>query len=356
MDLILFIIAFGLLVFLHELGHFLMARVFKIEVEEFGFGFPPRIVKLFTLSGTDFTLNWIPFGGFVRPKGENDPTVEGGLAAASPWKRLGVLFGGPVMNLLTGILVFAFVASLGRDQTPNTIDVADVAQGSPAQTAGLQVGDVIISVNGKTFTNQDQFRSVIASNLGKEIQITYVHQGKTIDARLTPRANPPEGQGAMGISMVQPKLSVTEALSYGAQQTYEQAKALVLLPGRLIHGQISPQDSRVVGPVGMYDIFKQVRQRDAEQQQAAPAGTTPPAEHTLFLIATISVALGLTNLLPIPALDGGRILFIIPELILRRRVPAEYENLIHLIGFAALIVLMVYVTAQDFINPIVLPR
>ncbi len=104
-----FVVAFGLLVFLHELGHYLMSKVFNIEVEEFGFGFPPRLVKLFQFRETEFTLNWIPFGAFVRPKGENDPTVPGGLAAASPWARLAVLFGGPAMNLITGIFLFSLV-------------------------------------------------------------------------------------------------------------------------------------------------------------------------------------------------------------------------------------------------------
>ncbi|HOD05757.1 MAG TPA: site-2 protease family protein, partial [Anaerolineaceae bacterium] len=101
-----FILALGVLVFLHELGHFLVSRFFKIEIEEFGFGFPPRMVKLFKLGGTDFTINWIPFGAFVRPKGENDPEVSGGLASANPWVRLAVLLGGPVMNLLTGVILF----------------------------------------------------------------------------------------------------------------------------------------------------------------------------------------------------------------------------------------------------------
>src|SRR5512146_396383 len=106
-----FVIAFGLLVFLHELGHYLMSKLFHIQVEEFGFGFPPRLVKLFQFHETEFTLNWIPFGAFVRPKGENDPTVPGGLAAASPWARLVVLFGGPLMNLITGALLFSLIFS-----------------------------------------------------------------------------------------------------------------------------------------------------------------------------------------------------------------------------------------------------
>src|SRR5512147_624259 len=101
-QLLQFIFGIGIVIILHEMGHFLVARAFHVEVEEFGIGFPPRLVKLFDLGGTEFTLNWIPLGGFVRPKGENDPSVPGGLAASSPWTRLGVLFAGPTMNLLLG--------------------------------------------------------------------------------------------------------------------------------------------------------------------------------------------------------------------------------------------------------------
>src|SRR4030043_1422295 len=101
-----FIFALGALIFIHEFGHFIACKLLKIEVEEFGFGYPPRALKLFTLGGTKFTLNWIPFGGFVRPKGENDPSIAGGMAAASPWKRIAVLLAGPTMNLLTAVILF----------------------------------------------------------------------------------------------------------------------------------------------------------------------------------------------------------------------------------------------------------
>jgi regulator of sigma E protease len=355
MNLLLFILFFGALVFLHELGHFIMARVFKIEVEEFGFGFPPRITKLFTLGGTDITLNWIPFGGFVRPKGENDPNVPGGLASASPWKRLGVLLGGPAMNLLTGVLILSFIFTMGGDSTPKTVDISSVAADSPAEQAGIRPGDIIAAFNGQKITGQDQLRALIQANLGKEVTITYQRNGQDTDVKITPRQNPPENQGAVGITMLAPKLSFFEALPYGLQLTGLQAKELIAFPGRLIRGQLNSQEARVVGPVGMYSIFSQTRERDT-QDQATPQSGTAPYQNTLYLIGIISVALGYTNLLPIPALDGGRILFLLPEFIIRRRVPAEYENMIHLIGFAALIALMIYVTAQDFINPIVLPK
>ncbi|HEX7555762.1 MAG TPA: site-2 protease family protein, partial [Leptolinea sp.] len=143
-----FFIAFGILLFIHEFGHFITSRFFNIEVEEFGFGFPPRLAKLFTWRGTEFTLNWIPFGAFVRPKGENDPQVSGGLAAANPWKRLAVLIGGPLLNILTGIIIFSVLFTKTGAPDTKVVQIMEVSKGSPAETAGIQAKDIIAKANG----------------------------------------------------------------------------------------------------------------------------------------------------------------------------------------------------------------
>jgi regulator of sigma E protease len=353
-----FVIAFGLLVFLHEFGHYIMAKLFKIEVEEFGFGFPPRMVKLFRFRETDFTLNWIPFGAFVRPKGENDPAVPGGLASASPWARLCVLFGGPLMNLITGVILFSLVFVRIGAPEPSIVLIDEVAQGSPAQTAGLQKGDQIVRVNNVTVDSFTALKTEVDKNLGKEVVLAVKRGGQDVEIHVVPRANPPQGQGALGIAMTNPTRPITllQAVPYAAQVTVEQGRQLISLPVMLIRGQLTPQESRLVGPKGIYDIYSQARNLDQQQATQQQAPETPLGGlNTLGFLATISVALGFTNLLPIPALDGGRILFVLPEILLRRRVPAQYENMIHLIGFMALILLMIYVTAQDIINPVVLP-
>ena len=332
-----FVLALGLLAFLHELGHFLIARLFKIEIEEFGFGFPPRLVRIFRLGGTDFTLNWIPFGAFVRPKGENDPNVAGGLAAAKPGARLAVLFGGPVMNLLVGILIFSLV--FARDGVPDqhVVLIRDVNKDTPAAQAGILPGDIVVSVNGNPIDSVDKLRAIIIANQGSEVSIGLNRSGNTLVVKTTPRKNPPQGQGSLGVGLDNPVIPLTwyQAVPHAARITLDQAVALILLPGQLIRGQISPDQARVVGPKGMYDIFSQARTLDA--QGAAASNSQPPPLNVLRLLGIISIALGLTNLLPFPALDGGRILFVLPELIFRRRVPAEFENMVHLIGFAALI-------------------
>ena len=160
----------------------------------------------------------------------------------------------------------------------------------------------------------------------------------------------------MGIMMSYPVKDISwfEALPYAVQMTVEQTKQLVLMPAQLIKGQIAPEEARLVGPKGIYDMFSQAKEMDQEIAETYPEDTTNGL-NTLYLFAILSVAIGLTNLLPIPALDGGRILFLIPEFLFKKRVPPEYENIIHLIGFSAMIILLFYVTFQDIFNPIVLP-
>ena len=352
-----FVLAFGFLVFLHELGHYLMAKLFNIKVEEFGFGFPPRLIKLFQFRETEVTLNWIPFGAFVRPKGENDPAISGGLAAASPWARLAVLSGGSLMNLLTGILLFSMLFTQLGAPVLNQVLIVGVNEDSPAAAAGIQVDDIVSQINGQPVESTQGLSQIVRDNLGKTVNIVLLRDGQQVEVSAIPRVNPPEGQGALGITMSNPvrPMSLFESLPYATRVTYEQGRQLLSLPFLLIRGQVSPEESRLVGPKGIYDIYQVARAQDEEQVDTGEQEEGLLGLNTLGFLATISIALGFTNLLPIPALDGGRILFVLPEILFRRRVPAQYENMIHLIGFALLILLMIYVTTQDFVNPIVLP-
>ncbi len=353
--LVEFFVVLGLLLFFHEFGHFIVARLLGIEVEEFGFGFPPRMVKLFRLGKTDFTLNWIPFGAFVRPKGENDPGVPGGLSGSSPWVRLAVLFGGPVMNLLVGLILFSVMfMRIGAPET-SIVQIVEVTPNTPAAAAGLEPGDIIKQVNGTPIDSTQKLQDTIQASLGKQTSMTLQREGQLHTVQLVPRVTPPSGQGPLGIAMGNPyvPVSLAQAIPTAGATAYEQARQLFLLPIHLIRGQATSQETRVVGPVGMFDIYAAARQRDVE---ASSTPTSGPAVNVLWFIGTISIALGLTNLLPIPALDGGRIIFVIPELILRRRIPAQYENVVHLVGFAALLLLMGYITIQDVANPIILPK
>jgi regulator of sigma E protease len=349
-----FVIAFSLLAFFHEFGHFLFAKLFKIEVEEFGMGYPPRMVKLFKVKETLFSLNWIPFGAFVKPKGENDPKIEGGLAAAKPWKRLLVLLGGPLMNIFIGILIFTFIfTSLGAPDT-KTVQVVQINANTPAEQAGMQVGDIIKSVDGIPITELSQLSTYVHTKLGQEITLTLIRNNQEQTLKIIPRANPPEGEGPLGIAMSNPNKPINwfQSIPQAFSWTGETFKQLITLPIRLIRGEIPASQARLVSPIGLYSIYSQSR----ASQAAAEAKQPSLAVLDIFwFFGNISVLLGLTNLLPIPALDGGHIIFVLPELIFKKRVPAKYENMVHTIGYFLLLALMAYLFIQDIIHPIVLP-
>jgi regulator of sigma E protease len=336
MQLLQFIIGIGIVIVLHELGHFLAARALKIEVEEFGIGFPPRAVKLFEWGGTIFSLNWIPLGGFVRPKGENDPSVPGGLAAASPWARLAVLFAGPVTNLLVAaILAIFLIDSIG---IPNRVMIKEVMSGSPAATAGLQPGDYIVRMNEQEIESSTELINEIQASIGQRSQVVFRRGEQIQEVSLVPRDPSQTDQGAVGILMEQQyrPVSLLGAIPYGLNTAYEYARDVLLLPVRLLQGQASPEEGRLIGFKGMFDVYQQI-------------------SNPLWFFMAISMSLGLFNLFPIPALDGGRILLTLPEIFLRRRIPPQYENIIHLVGFTVLLIFLIYINLQDFINPIQLP-
>ena len=352
MLLLEFIFALAAMVILHELGHFIACRIFNVEVEEFGLGFPPRATTLFEAGGTKFTLNWLPFGGFVRPKGENDPSIPGGLAAANPWVRMAVFAAGPLMNLLSAILLFAVIASLVGKPDParlEEIQIDAISPDSPAEAAGLQINDILVTINDQVITNTGTAHNVIYANLGKPVTFVIRRQGSEQTLEITPRENPPANQGAVGILMGTPRLSISviAALPEGAMATYLYGEKLLSMIGDLIRGNASPDEGRLVGFKGMYDVYETVR--------TEPVVGYPPIVDALGFFASISISLGLLNLLPIPALDGGRIVFALPEIVIRRRIPQEYENWVNGISFILLIVLMIFVNLRDFINPPTLP-
>lgn len=349
--LLQFIIALAALIIVHELGHFVAAKLCHIKVHEFGIGFPPRLARLFKIGETEFTINWIPLGGFVRPAGENDPSMPNGLAAASPWARLFVLASGPAMNLLAALVLYAIIfLQIGRPDL-NVVEIMEVSAGSPAAQAGLQPGDTVLQVNGEPINSSEELRDLIYANLGKTLVVVYQRDGVQQTTTLVPR-DPPPADGAIGIAMGHPSLPINapEAVWYGGRALYDQINTLVSFPGRLLRGEVSPDQGRLVGYKGMFDIYTEVREADASPESALPAGV-----NTLSFFASISASLAILNLLPIPALDGGRILFTLPEILFRKRVPAVYENAINLIGLALLLLFVVYINLQDFLNPISVP-
>lgn len=349
-DILIFIGAIAALIFIHELGHFLAARLMGVGVEEFGLGFPPRLVKLFHWKGTDYTINWIPLGGFVRLAGENDPEVAGGFMNAHPLRRIFILLAGPFANILVAVLMYAFAFSqVGRPDTSKVL-IIDVAPNSPAQQAGLMPDDLLLQINESAADSTAAVQQAVQESLGQETLLLVDRSGELIETTLVPRENPPEGQGAIGIVMGNPTvpINLVEALPIGAGTVGEMGYNLLTLPVMVAQGSIDSDQARLVGYKGMYDIYQQVKEVETSPD-------VPAFLNLLAYFAMISTSLGILNLLPIPALDGGRILFTLPELLFGKRIPPRLETAVNAISFMVLIALLVYINLQDFINPIQLP-
>jgi regulator of sigma E protease len=361
--LIIFLFALGGMIFVHELGHFIAARWAGIEVEEFGLGLPSyKIATLFKWKGTEFTVHALLLGGFIRPKGENDPNVPGGLASANPWKRLVVLFAGPLMNLITAIVVFSFLISFEGVPVPGSIKIDSVSDNSPAQQAGMQSDDILLAINGQSVTEVSSAITIIKANLDQPVELLVERNGEKITLTATPLSTRKASEGALGIGLGYPTRPATfiESISGGFTVTGLQAAAIAYLPIALIQGAIAPADARFIGFKGIFDMFGVAVKEDVSSRQeaaAVPTGasTPQPTNWTLNLIGMLSISLGVMNLLPIPALDGGRILFTLPEILFRKRIPPQWENTVNGIAMLLLIGLMLFVNVMDFVNPAKIP-
>jgi len=352
LTIVAFFVTLSILVFVHELGHFLVAKKTGIGVEEFGFGYPPRLFTIGRRGGTDYTINAIPFGGFTRMTGEDNPGVKGGFADAPKWARLATLLAGSAMNLALAVLCFTLAARFGFPALDGVL-VSGVAAGSPAVAAGLKAGDIVLSADGIDMEDSGALHDHIYSHLGEAVNLRIQRdQGDgavEMDVRVVPRLNPPEGEGAIGISLQSFRKSDPtwlEAARYGVEMTAGVVVMTVRLPVLLLRGTLSLSDARPVGPVGIAQLT------GGAMEHSLATGWWYPV---FFIMGLISAALGITNLLPLPALDGGRILFVILEAVRGKRVAPEKEAMVHLVGMALLIGVMVLITYQDIVSPPPLP-
>lgn len=348
-DFVLFVIVLSVLILGHEFGHFLAAKISKVRVDEFGIGFPPRLLTLFEAWGTKFTLNWIPLGGFVRPAGENDPSVPDGLAAANKRVRAFVLIAGPLANVLLAMVVFTVAFRYTAPDTERVL-ISGVAEGGPAQAAGIQVGDLVEEVDDEPIHGFESMQVAISERVGTPTTLTLLREGDEFSVQVVPRRDPPEGEGPVGVILGHPVKESTwsQAVSESVQLFRMQVDGLVHLPGRLLRGEASSEEARVSGLKGIHDMLAWANSVDQATNQGPFL--------TLNLVGFISVGLAMANLLPFPALDGGRLMFVLIELVIGKRIKPRYEGLAHAIGFAILLALMVYINLQDFVNPINLPR
>jgi len=350
--LLLFVIAIALLILLHEFGHFVIARLLGIPIEEFGIGFPPRILTLFEAGGTKYTLNAIPLGGFVRPKvikkGEDGETVDA-LALAPPFKQFLVALAGPLMNLLVAVLLYAIIFAHEGVPDLSKIAIIEVAPNSPAQMAGLKPGDLIVGVNGQPVKNPDQIHNLIYSHLGEKISLSVKREGKVITVTLTPR-NPPPPTGAIGILMgpTLRKAGIFTAMWMGVRATIDDTIQVAKMPFIFLRRTRSPNTPKpqLLGYKGMYQVFRQFRTADV--QNARTSGDRFPV-NTLSFFIILTVSLGVLNLIPLPALDGGRALLALGEMVARRRAPIRLVNAINFVGFILLLGLLIVINLREWL-------
>lgn len=456
--IISFLVVLIPLVIIHELGHFFAAKSVGVTVLEFGIGFPPRAATLFTRGDTEYTLNWLPLGGFVRPYGEDFVApqsqeemqkslleIEGrhienpkSVFEAGPWERIWFFVAGPLFNFVAALIIFIVIGFTGIPTTVADVSVAEVLENSAASAAGLEPGDVILSVDGTDVERISQFEDALEGKesvtltirrddeiiegivltpglydfgeISERVLITDVvedspaddaglaaddvvvavdgqsvenvdflvdytdeREGEPIlftvargsdvqDLSITPEnidgdvrvgiviASAPvnEGLGAILANrdaevIARPADDIVEALSYGGETFLLTMEVMATFPSELVQGNLTAEEARPVSPIGVSQIGGTVLERSRDQGVAYPF---------LGFTALISIALAVTNLLPIPGLDGGRILFVLIELLRGKPMEPEREGVVHIIGLVFLLSLMVVVVFLDIVDPI----
>jgi len=365
MAILIFILILGVLVLIHELGHFIVARRNGITAHEFGFGFPPRIFGVYKnnegkwhfvrgnsdveTKNTVYSFNWFPIGGFVKIKGEDGSKKDDkdSFAGKSAWTRIKVLLAGVIMNFVlawvlfsAGFMIGTYQEVVDEDVAGSKIMISMVAENSPAQQMGIRMGDELVSgKNNETiiFESVKNVQDFIGENKDNEITLEIKRGDDSLELKGIPESETEEGRGLLGIGLAQVKTvrySFFQALYYGLLEMKNVFILMMLTIRELFVGKTGGVD--VTGIIGIAVYTGQV----------IPLGIV----QIIRFAAILSINLGIINALPFPALDGGRVLFVLLEKIKGSPVSEKVERTFHTIGFMLLIALMVVVTFKDFIR------
>lgn len=346
MSVLIFFIVLSILVLVHEAGHFIAARRAGIWVEEFGFGIPPRIWGK-KIGDTLYSINALPFGGFVRLHGENSEEgvtkPDQAFINKSKLTRATILTAGVIMNFLLAVFAFAIVYSFtGIPRETDQVRVVETQESSPASEVGIEPEEVIVSVNGEAVNSVESFQQLMRENSGKEISLELKGPGEEEKTVLvTPRLDPPEGQGSLGVIITSTEIYTPPiwqrpfvGVYYGLKESIFWGQQIIVglgsLISRLFVGEV-PSD--VAGPFGIYAVTT----------QAARFGILP----LINILGVISLNLAILNILPFPALDGGRLLFVAIESAFGKKVVPKIESYVHTIGMVFLLALLFAITAYD---------
>jgi regulator of sigma E protease len=349
-SVLVFAVLLGFMVLVHELGHFVVAKLAGVKVEEFGIGFPPRLAAV-RHGETDYSVNAIPLGGFVRMLGEEDPREPRSFARAPKRWRVAILLAGVVMNFIAGAVFFVVAYAAGWPTVTQTeVQVFRTLPDSPAAQAGLRQGDVIVSLAGQPVKTTLDLRRITDEHLGQSIPVEVRRGQQQLTVTLTPRVQWPEGEGPIGIGItdhpgkIEPvDYPIGSAIVNGFRELARTVVLTLSIPILAIRGLVPIEFLRPVGPVGLFQATSQAAAETVRSGWWFPL---------LYMAATLGAGLGVANLLPIPGLDGGRLMFIALELVRGRRVSPEREGLIHLMGMALLVSLVLVITYFDIMSPV----
>jgi len=357
LTIIVFILILGLLIFVHELGHFITAKKFGVKVEEFGFGFPPRIFGI-KKGETTYSLNLLPIGGFVKIFGEQnvEKRVKSKRAFYNQpiWKRAIILSMGVIMNFLLAAIILSVIHGIGVPSVVEgdeslyqnlQIQVIEVAKDSPAKNAEIKVGDAIYALsfgnNRVEVKESEDVQKFVAMYVGEEIVLEIKRGKNVLEKNIVPRVSPPENEGALGIAMT--KIGTRsypwyQAIVKGFAAAGRLFVTICVLFFLLLKALIFKGDmiGEIAGPVGIFNWTAHM----------VDLGWV----YVLQFTAIFSINLAILNFIPIPALDGGRLLFLLIEKIKNKPIKPKTENIANSIGFAILILLMLVITFRDIIK------
>ncbi|MFA5025579.1 MAG: M50 family metallopeptidase [Candidatus Shapirobacteria bacterium] len=351
MDILIFIIALSVLVLVHEFGHFFAAKITGVRVEEFGLGLPPKIVSK-KKWGTVWSLNWLPIGGFCKLYGEDVAANEisnnkDSFLSKNPWQKALIVLGGVLMNLVLAIVIFTSVYSiLGIPVETERVSIIGVADNSPAQEAGLKVDDIVARVEEREIKKGSELTEEIAKYKGKEVNLLVKRKGQEqeLSVQVKVREKAPDGQGLMGVVISNTEMQKIKwyqfykGIGAGFKEAYYWGKIIGGGVYQMIVGLFTgnvPKD--VTGPIGMYKATSSIR-----NDQGLLA--------MIHFFGVVSVNLAIVNVLPFPALDGGRIVFVFYELLTKKRANEKFEIIVNNIGMMILLGLILLVTIGDIMR------
>lgn len=338
--IILAILFFGFIIMSHELGHFSLAKLFKVKINEFAIGMGPAIFKR-KFKETQYSLRLFPIGGFVSMEGEDEESQDDrAFCKKAPWKRFLIVCAGAVINILLGVVLLAILIS--QQDLVGTTQIHSFAEGSQLEASGLKAGDEIYKINGRRVFSDADLSYLMFTDTDGSLEITVKRNGEKVslnDVRFTTVEKDGVEQIVYDMTILGVDKNIWTVTSCAVKQTASVARLVWMSLGDIISGKYGLKD--ISGPIGTVGVIADIAEESSKRTDYSGL---------INIMAFITINIGVFNLLPIPALDGGRLLFIVFEMIFRKPVPAKYENWVHGAALVLLLIFMAVVTFSDILK------